>query len=194
MNFKKHFHNLDKEVTMKKTILASVLALLATSAHAQLYGEVGYTWLTAKQNVNGNEFKGKPNAIRAIVGFDLQRNLAVEGMVALGVRDGDLKVNGQTISGVKLKVDNAVGVYLKPKARLNDSFEVFGRVGVARVEGTGSAPGFGSIRDSESSLSWGAGLSYAVTQAVGLNVDYMQYANKDGFKANGFTVGVGMRF
>jgi len=60
MNFKKHFHNLDKEVTMKKTILASVLALLATSAHAQLYGEVGYTWLTAKQNVNGNEFKGKP--------------------------------------------------------------------------------------------------------------------------------------
>jgi opacity protein-like surface antigen len=179
---------------MRKVILASLLTFLATGAQAQFYGEVGYSVINAKQNVNGNEFKGKPNAIRGIFGFELHRNLAVEGMAAFGVRDGDLKVNGQTITGVKLELDNAVGLYLKPKARLNDSFEAFARVGAARMEGAASAQGFGSISESETSFSWGAGLSYSVTQAVGLNVDYMQYVKKDGFTAKGFTVGVGMRF
>lgn len=179
---------------MKKIILASALALMATGAQAQFYGEVGYSVVNAKQNVNGNEFKGKPNAIRGIVGFDFHRNLAIEGMAAFGVRDGDLKVNGQTITGVKLELDNMVGIYLKPKARLNDSVEVFARVGAARIEGTGSAPGFGSISASETSLSWGTGLSFSVTQAVGMNVDFMQYIRKDGFTARGLTVGVGMKF
>ena len=179
---------------MRKILLASVLAFVGTSAQAQMYGEVGYAVINVKQNVNGNEFKGKPNAIRGILGFEFHRNLAIEGMAAFGVRDGDLKVNGQSITGVKLELDNAFGLYVKPKARLNDSLEVFARAGAMRMAGTGSAAGFGSIRESETSLSWGAGLSYSITQAVGLNVDYMQYLNKDGFTAKGLTVGVGMRF
>jgi opacity protein-like surface antigen len=179
---------------VKKTILASALVLVASTAQAQFYGEVGYSWITAKDNVNGIGIKANPNAIRGILGFELHKNVAIEGLAALGVRDGDVKANGQTVPGVKLEVDNALGLYLKPKAKLNESFEIFARAGVARVEGTISVAGFGSASASETSFSWGGGLSYAISQTVGLNLDYMQYVSKDGFKATGFTLGLGMRF
>ena len=34
-----------------------------------------------------------------------------------------------------------MGVYLKPKVKLNDAIEIFGRVGYARVKGTVSGAG-----------------------------------------------------
>jgi opacity protein-like surface antigen len=179
---------------MKKVALASVIALASIGAQAQMYGEVGYTATTAKQNIDGDGIKASPSALRGILGYELNPNLAVEGMVAFGMSDATVKVNGVSATGVKLEIDNAVGLYLKPKTKLNDQVELFGRVGFARVKGTISAAGFGSETESESSFSYGAGFSYAINPTTSLNADYMQYLSKDGFKVNGFTFGVGFKF
>lgn len=183
-----------KVSTMKKLLIASALAMAAVGAHAQTYGEVGYTTTTAKQNFDGDGIKASPAAIRGIFGYELNPNLAVEGMVAFGMSDATIKLNGQSISGAKMEIDNAIGIYIKPKTKLNDSVEVFARAGMARVKGTVSVAGFGSETDSANSFSYGAGLSYAINPKTALNVDYMQYLSKDGFKVNGFTFGVGFKF
>ena len=177
---------------MKKIALASVIALASIGAQAQMYGEVGYTATTAKKNVNGNGIKASPSALRGILGYELNPNLAVEGMVAFGMSDATVKVNGVSATGVKLGIDNAVGLYLKPKTKLNDQVELFGRVGF--VKGKISVAGFSSETDSESSFSYGAGFSYAINPTTSLNADYMQYLSKNGFKVNGFTFGVGFKF
>ena len=179
---------------MKTLAIASAIALSAIGSQAQTYGEIGYTATTAKSNVDGDGIKASPSAIRGILGYELNPNLAIEGMVAFGMSDATVKVNGQSVPGVKMEIDNAVGVYIKPKTKLNDNVEIFARAGFARVKGTLSAVGFGTETNSENSFSYGAGLSYAINPATALNVDYMQYLSKDGFKVNGFTFGVGFKF
>ena len=69
-----------------------------------------------------------------------------------------------------------MGVYLKPKVKLNDAIEIFGRVGYARFKGTVSGAGI-SETASENGFSYGAGLSYAINPTTYLNVDYMQYTS-----------------
>lgn len=179
---------------MKKIALASAIALASIGAQAQMYGEVGYTAITAKENIDGDRIKASPSALRGILGYELNPNLAVEGMVAFGMSDAAIKVNGVSAPGEKFKIDNAVGLYLKPKTKLNDQVELFGRVGFARVKHTYSEAGVGSETASKSSFSYGAGFSYAINPTTSLTADYMQYLSKDGFKVNGFTFGVGFKF
>lgn len=179
---------------MKKTALAFAIALASIGAQAQMYGEVGYTAATAKDKIDATRIEATPSALRGIVGYELNPNLAVEGMLAFGMSDAVVKANGVGVSGVKLKIDNAVGIYLKPKTKLNDQIELFGRLGLARVKGTITAAGFATESGSDSSFSYGAGLSYAINAKTSVNADYMQYLSQDGFKVNGFTFGVGMKF
>lgn len=179
---------------MKKLAIASALALTVIGAQAQTYGEVGYTTTTAKQSTEGIDIKASPAAIRGILGYEINPNLAIEGLVAFGMGDSTIKVNGVSQPGAKLEIDNAVGIYVKPKMKLNENVEVFARAGFARVKGTVSVAGVGSESDSENSFSYGAGLSYSINPQTSVNVDYMQYLSKDGFKVNGFTFGVGFKF
>ncbi|MFM8576396.1 MAG: outer membrane beta-barrel protein [Limnohabitans sp.] len=181
---------------MKKLAIAAAVLIATIGAQAQTYGEIGYTATTATTNINGNGIKASPSAIRGILGYELSPNFAVEGMVAFGMSDGTLKVNGQSVPGAKMEIDNAVGVYIKPKTKLNDHLAIFARAGFIRAKSTTTTAtgGIGSVTGSENSFSYGAGMSYAISPKTALTVDYMQYLNKDGFKVNGFTLGVGFKF
>jgi opacity protein-like surface antigen len=195
-----HFFHTNPKETMKTRSTLSALAAVAitTAANAQTYGEIGYTSVTAKETVvlNGNAYnvKASPTALRGIFGYELNPNLAIEALAAFGLSDATVKVNGISVPGFTMEIDNVVGVYLKPKTKLNDNMEMFGRVGFARAKGTVSAIGVGSESSSANSFSYGAGLSYAINPTTSLNADYMSYLNKDGFKASGFTFGVGFKF
>jgi opacity protein-like surface antigen len=187
------FINKLKEI-MKKIVIATLVALSAIGAQAQTYGEIGYTTTTVKNNIDGFSIKGSPSAIRGILGYELNPNLAIEGLAAFGMSDATVKVNGVEVPSLKVEIANSLGIYLKPKMKLSDAVEIFGRIGFSRVKGTISAAGEGSESGSESSISYGAGLSFAVNPKTSLNADYMQYLSKDGFKVNGFTFGVGFKF
>jgi len=179
---------------MKKIAIALAMVSASIAAQAQMYGEIGYTSTSAKQQIDGLGIKASPSALRGILGYELNPHLAVEGLVAFGMTSDTLKVNGVSVPGLELELDSAVGLYLKPKTQLNEQVELFGRVGFARVKGTSSAAGLGSESDSDTSFSFGAGLSYAINPSTSLKADYMQYLNKDGFKVNGFTFGLGFKF
>jgi outer membrane autotransporter protein len=77
--------------------------------------------------------------------------------------------------------------------KLSDAFEIFARLGFADMKLKASAPRY-SESGSESGSSYGAGLSYAITSNYSVSADYMNYIDKNGGKADGWTVGVRIKF
>jgi outer membrane autotransporter protein len=177
---------------MKKTVFLMATAAFMAGAQAQVYGELGYTSVKFKSTEDGDTYKSSPNAIRGIVGYDAYPNLAIEGMLAFGM--GSANVSGPDVpNGMKLKVDNAYGLFLKPKTKLNDKLEVFGRLGYTKAKYKISYLGR-STNESDDSLSYGAGLNYAIASNISLNLDYVQYVKDDVSKSKGITFGIGYKF
>ena len=177
---------------MKKITLASVLALAAIGAQAQTYGEIGYATVSFTDPSTSPTYKSSPKALRGLVGYEVSENIAVEGIIGLGLGSDSIKVNGQS-SGANLKINSMYGVYLTPKAKLADNLEGFVRAGYMHVKGTATDSGSSST-SSESGFSYGFGARYALDKNMSLNVDYMSYLNKTDIKATGFTVGIGYKF
>lgn len=178
---------------MIKLVIASALTLAAFSASAQMYGEVGYTSVKFEANVDGDNLESSPSAVRGVLGFEINPNLAIEGMVGLGLGDDKVTFNGHKVPGVKTDIDSMLGLYVKPKFMLGPDLEGFVRLGFAQSKGSFS--GYGQkVTLTESSFSYGLGFSYALNQKTSLNVDYMSYLDKDDSKVNGFTFGVGYKF
>lgn len=184
---------------MKPRTLASALAALtlgtvAAPAAAQLYGELAYVDTRTRQLLSGFELKSSPTALRAFIGYTLTPNLSIEGLFMTGLSSDAITANGTTISGSSADIDHGVGLYARPGMKLAENVEVFGRVGFARFKGTAALAGFGSESDSETSVSFGAGLAYLLSPRAKLTFDWMQYLKKDGFKASGLALGLGFMF
>lgn len=179
---------------MKKIILAAAIGLstLAAQAQTQSYVEVSYVNVKSSVTFGGDVVEASPGALRGMFGYDLNPNLAFEGMVAVGLKDDALKVNG-TNTVINAEIDHAIGLYLKPKAKLTDALEVFARLGYASAKATLSANG-DSVSDTGGSASFGAGFSYTVASKTSLTLDYMQYYKKEGVKARGVSGGVSFKF
>lgn len=178
---------------MKKLAIASTLALAALAAQAQTYAEIGYTSVNYEEQALGYTFKSSPKALRGLMGYELSENVAIEGIVAMGMGDANVKVAGQTISGANLQIDSLYGIYVTPKMKLADNFEGFVRAGYASAKGTVSYNGQNSS-GSSNGFSYGLGVRYAFDKKTSLNVDYMSYVDKSDAKATGFTVGIGFKF
>lgn len=176
---------------------SAIAALLftAAAAHAQngpvantapLYGELGYTWA----KVTGGGASVKPGVLRGIIGYNVHPNLAVEGMVGVGVNDDSQNIAGTNVDG---KVEHSLGLYLKPKVNVTPALELFARAGYASTRVKLDSP-VGSASSTKGDWSYGAGLTYSFGRATYAGLDYMRYYNKDGIKADGVTLSVGYRF
>lgn len=192
--FCRRFVNFSKKgVIVKKAVFMAAAALFVAGAQAQMYGELGYTSTEVKLTDTGDTYKAKPAAIRGIVGYDLHPNVAVEGMLAFGTGSAD--VSGPNVApGANVKIKDAYGLFVKPKTKVNDALEVFGRIGYTQIKYQGGANGVSPVKETEDGLSYGVGLSYALTRSVSLNLDYLQYVKTSDAKATGATFGVGFRF
>jgi outer membrane autotransporter protein len=84
-------------------------------------------------------------------------------------------------------------LYLKPKTKLSQSVEIFGRIGFARLNGK-TTTSLVTETTALSGVSYGAGMRFVISPTTSLNADYMQYLSKDGTKVNGFSLGVGYKF
>lgn len=178
---------------MKKLLLAAAVALSCAAAQAQLSAEIGYAATTIKVSEAGNNGKSSPAAIRGLIAYEFHPNLAFEGMLAFGLSEAGYSLNGRNVPGLNFKIDNIMGLYVKPKMKLSDDFEVFARIGYADLRGKTTAPGY-SVSSKDSSASYGVGLSYAIDKTYSVNADYMTYVNKNDTKVNGWTLGVGFKF
>lgn len=170
---------------LKKLAAIAAVALVSTAASAQnanggAYAEVAYTAATYKANSLSGSWS--PSALRGIVGMGIYENLAVEGMLLLGTTDS-------TNLGVNLKLNSGAGIYLKPRAKLGDSIEVFARVGWANINSK-----VANTDAKDNGASYGLGGSYSFNKTTSLNLDYMMYNDQNGAKIDGVSVGVGFKF
>lgn len=178
---------------MKKLAIASLFTLGLCTAHAQMYGELGYTTVNLKDSFAGQSLKASPNGLRGILGYDINPNLSAELMLGMSLGNATLKSNDPDVASTKVKVDRMWGVYLKPKMELAEGLEAFARLGFMDVKA--KPIGATDIEPrSASGFSYGAGLSYALSKTTSLNLDYMHYGKKDQFTAKGFTAGIGFKF
>jgi hypothetical protein len=156
------------------------------------YGELGLSVLSYKISSYG--ISSRPIMLRAVAGYDFHPNLAVEGMLGLGMR-GSRGV-GYYGGTYNVSAGSMIGAYLKPRMGLGD-VELFGRVGLTNT--SSSVRGYTGT-DGGASFSYGAGLRYQTPWAamgnrdISINADYMSYYSGSGLKYTGFTIGAGLQF
>jgi opacity protein-like surface antigen len=169
---------------MKKALLVSLLSVAAVSAQAQsMYGDVAYQMFDT-------DLATDPAAVRGIIGYQFNPNLAGELVLGTGIRDGKDSSFGVP---AKVKLDRMVGIYAKSGFKVNDSFELYGRLGYVNYKATASASagGFSAKEsDSGSDVSFGIGGSYYITPKMSINVDYMDFGDLEG----GLAVGLKFAF
>jgi len=183
---------------MKTSVVAATLIAVTTGlgapAAAQLYGDVSCVSTRLRTIASGFELKSSPTALRGFVGYNLNPNLAVEAMLVTGLSGDSVTVNGFPLAGSSADIDHGLGLYIRPSMKRAENVELFGRAGFARLRGTVAQAGIGSAADSDSSFSFGAGLACLVNPRTRITADFMQYLNRDGFKANGHAIGLGFSF
>ncbi len=150
---------------MKKTILALALlgaAIGAQAADIYVGADVGRSRISA----DGIKVNGTGGAL--YLGYQLSPGLALEtGYRSLGS-------DTVTFSGYKVKVSgNAVQLSLLASLPLSGDLSGYGRVGVNRLEAKASLSG-ASAEESSTKALFGLGLRYAVSQQVGLRLEWQK--------------------
>jgi hypothetical protein len=165
--------------TISRVLVSLVLVATAGVASAQtatkdFYVEGGLLGL----KLEGSNTSSTPLLARFVVGKEINKNLAVEGMAAFTVKKDD-DLSAQTY-----------GVFLKPKMDVAKDIEVFGRIGVAHTSTNYTTGSFSTTK-----AAYGFGAQMQFNKDVYGQVDYMHYSKDDaGYNARGFTVSVGTRF
>lgn len=166
--------------------IATLAALCVTGAQAQsrtaadngYYGEIGYSPV----DVSGAGGSATPHTLRFLVGNELNKNLALEGLY-ITTTSKDARVGyDASIRGF--------GIFLKPKMALSENTEVFARAGVMRAEITAATGGAHTGTD----IAYGLGIQTNFTKSVYGQLDYMQSYDRDSVAAKGYTLSLGTRF
>ena len=166
--------------------IAAFAAICGSGAQAQsqiamangYYGELGYSQV----KVSGAGGTAKPDAVRFLVGSELNANMGLEAMYTT-TASKDQRV------GYDAAVSH-FGIFIKPKMTLTNNTEVFARVGAVRADITAAAGPSHKGND----LAYGLGIQTKFTQSLYGQLDYMNAYDRSGVMAKGFTVSLGARF
>jgi OOP family OmpA-OmpF porin len=110
-------------------------------------------------------------SVGAFVGYNFHQNFAVEaGFRRLA--DLDYRVAGVNAN---VRADQ-YALSVVGSLPVGESFSVYGRLGLNRLEAKGSAGGF-SAKDSETKALYGVGVSYAFTPAVSARLEVQKPAS-----------------
>ena len=182
---------------MKKTIrFLSVIATLgaAAAAQAQVYVEGSVTSLTTKELSQGIRYEAKPLTFSGLVGYNVHPNLGIEAYLAMGAGNAQVKENG-THYGEEINVKSAFGVFVKPKIVVDSDVELFARVGYLQNKFTTNlASPRNAATSTPGAMAYGVGINYHIDYRLYVTGSFMNFYNKEGFKVNGLSVGMGYKF
>lgn len=126
----------------------------------------------------------RDTSVGGFVGYNFHQNFAVEG----GYRrlaDMDYRVSGVNAN---VRADQ-LALSVIGSLPVGESFSVFGRLGVNRLEVKGSAGGF-SATESETKALYGAGVSYAFSPVLSVRVEVQKPASD----ATNVSAGIAFQF
>jgi len=176
---------------MKNFFTLVSFTLISASAFAQsngLYGEVAYGATNIKDTSSYNLGTWKPAVARFTLGKVIVDNVAVEGFLTQGISKSSVTYSGYNF---QIALNTSYGVALRPFYKLNDDFEVFGRVGkyvnkyTATISTTSSS---GTYYNNIYSI----GTAYKINNSFNLILDYTKFNNKG--DADVSMTAVGLRY
>ena len=124
-------------------------------------------------------------ALYGRVGTKFNDYLSAEIRAGFGIDDDEVEAFGVDID---TELENFYGVYLRGGIPTNSIAYPYVVLGYTRGEIEASVPGF-SLSESESDVSYGVGLDLNLTDRVTLNLEYINYLDKDDVEIDGFNIG-----
>jgi len=180
----------DKKVLLAAMLGAAVMAAPAVSM-AQARGDTGwYAGITVGQtdvkdvDCGGLSCDKKDTAFRILGGYQINRNFAAE----LGYHDlGKVTFSGSGVSAnIKANVWELVGIGAYPFA---NQFSGYGKLGAYHGEAKLSASiaglGSGSLKETNTDLTFGLGVQYDVSRELGIRGEWQRYKNTGGDNVGG---------
>lgn len=158
---------------LKLALAAGAAALIApafmtaSAQEANVYINAGYTQFDGDGG-------GDLGALTGRVGVDFGRYFAIEGEASIGVADDD-----------GLELDSELGAFVVGKLPVASTFDIFGRIGVARIE---TSPG-----GDEDGLAYGVGGEFHLTDKDGIRGDWTRH-DYDAGEVDAFNISYVRRF
>lgn len=174
----------------KITTLSFALAALTTGGQAMAEYYVGGNISSMKVEHDFVSDSADLVALYGRLGTEFTENFSAEIRVGTGIDDDTVNVLG---TPVKLELNHFYGAYLRGTLPVTDTFYPYAVVGFTRAELEAKASGV-SDSDSGSDVSFGLGADIRLTSNTDLNLEYMNYYDKDDLAIDGFSVGFTYRF
>jgi len=163
-------------------------------AKDEVYMELGGTSFTYQETYSNATYTwGSGTATRIVLGANVSDDFALEAIYATGISSGNLTISGYSTS---VALNSIYGFYVKPKIVLSENVVLFSRLGYANTTGTATIPALSYTSQSStgSTLSYGFGASYKLSDKASVNLDYMVYSYKSSYNVTGTTAGFGYKF
>lgn len=170
---------------LSKAILVAVMSFSVSAiavAENQYYAGGGFAFLDYSEDGFDD---ASLNSIYGRLGIDFNENFSGELRVGFGIGDDSVDVFG---TDVDVELDNFFGAYVRGGIPVADTFFPYIVAGFTRGEVTVSASGFGSESESETDVSFGLGADVKVSDSFILNVEYINYFDKDSVEIDGFSL------
>ena len=164
---------------MKKIITIIVIALFAISANAMAEGsKIGVDYVQLNSEIEGVDFDTSAVQFRYLYGAG--PNFEVEGFIALGLDDDSYSDSDPFLLGdftITAKPKTSFGVFAKLHSDPFSGFQVFGKLGLARVEFDLDIDTQNLGSDSESyddiGLAFGIGGSFNFNETTAIVLEYV---------------------
>lgn len=172
---------------LKHLALAVAMMTAAAGSSAQVYGELDYQHATY-------EYSDMPDVniglLGANLGYELNRNLAVEARAAIGIIDDDFTHEGVNVNA---KLERSFGFYIKPKFSPAPNLELYGKLGYMDTKMKFNLFG-DNFKASNSDLAYGIGAQYDFAKKGYITGGYSRFYDDDGAKLGGWHLGLGYKF
>jgi opacity protein-like surface antigen len=178
-------HTRYQETEMRKVLSITVAALLTLSTNAIAEGtKIGVDYLMLNSEIDTVDFD--TSAVQIRVSSAVNKNLDLEGAMALGISDDTYNDTDPFFLGdfsVTAKLSSMLGVFAKAHSDLESRFQVFGRVGLARVEVDldFDTQNLGSTSESydDTGIAFGIGGSFDVSETAAIVAEYAKWPDVD---------------
>jgi opacity protein-like surface antigen len=120
-------------------------------------------------------------------------NEYVSGEIRLGVGLGDDNVNVSGTS-VNVELETLAGGYIRGGYPVTKNLYPYVIAGITRGELKASASGIVSQSSAETDTSFGLGVDLAVAEGISINLEYMNWYDKDEDEITGFSIGASKSF
>lgn len=176
---------------MKNFYAFVLFSLVSVSALAQsngFYSEAAYSSMTAKDTSSTNLGTFKPSGARLTLGKVIAENIAVEGFLVEGLNKGSVVYRNINF---ELALESSYGFALRPFYKINEDFEVFGRVGkyinnykITYSTYTNSGTYYHTL--------YSIGTAYKINNNINATLDYSKLNKKGDIDAS--LIGIGLRY